>query len=180
MGRSLCGLEWRQKPAAVVSRALEPTTHPALSSASSSSFLPPSLPQGKEVEYSLRLLPLGGFVAFPDDDPESPYEREHSCRRRRRCRCWAALCSAAVICSVAGCSVSAQGASQSQRVRLPSPLPSNTTSSRRPQPAAQPGHRRPDGGHQRGRHRKHDPGLCHLRGAGGCWVESGRGEQRPH
>lgn len=30
--------------------------------------------QGKEVEYSLRLLPLGGFVAFPDDDPESPYE----------------------------------------------------------------------------------------------------------
>jgi hypothetical protein len=29
--------------------------------------------QGKEVEYSLRLLPLGGFVAFPDDDPESPY-----------------------------------------------------------------------------------------------------------
>lgn len=38
--------------------------------------------QGKEVEYSLRLLPLGGFVAFPDDDPESPYEREH----RRCCR----------------------------------------------------------------------------------------------
>lgn len=29
--------------------------------------------QGKEVEYSLRLLPLGGFVAFPDDDPESQY-----------------------------------------------------------------------------------------------------------
>ena len=33
------------------------------------------LPQGKEVEYSLRLLPLGGFVAFPDDDPESPFPR---------------------------------------------------------------------------------------------------------
>lgn len=31
--------------------------------------------QGKEVEYSLRALPLGGFVAFPDDDPESPYAR---------------------------------------------------------------------------------------------------------
>lgn len=29
--------------------------------------------QGKEVEYSLRALPLGGFVAFPDDDPESTY-----------------------------------------------------------------------------------------------------------
>ncbi len=27
--------------------------------------------QGKEVEYSLRALPLGGFVAFPDDDPQS-------------------------------------------------------------------------------------------------------------
>lgn len=30
--------------------------------------------QGKEVEYSLRALPIGGFVAFPDDDPDSPYE----------------------------------------------------------------------------------------------------------
>lgn len=29
--------------------------------------------QGKEVEFSLRAFPLGGFVAFPDDDPESPY-----------------------------------------------------------------------------------------------------------
>jgi membrane-associated protease RseP (regulator of RpoE activity) len=27
----------------------------------------------KEVEYSLRAFPLGGFVAFPDDDPESPF-----------------------------------------------------------------------------------------------------------
>ncbi|CAK0786395.1 hypothetical protein CVIRNUC_009608 [Coccomyxa viridis] len=27
--------------------------------------------QGKEVEYSLRAIPLGGYVAFPDDDPES-------------------------------------------------------------------------------------------------------------
>lgn len=30
--------------------------------------------QGAEVEYSLRAFPLGGFVAFPDDDPDSPYE----------------------------------------------------------------------------------------------------------
>ena len=27
--------------------------------------------QGKQTEYSLRALPLGGFVGFPDDDPES-------------------------------------------------------------------------------------------------------------
>lgn len=26
---------------------------------------------GKETEYSLRLFPLGGYVAFPDDDPDS-------------------------------------------------------------------------------------------------------------
>lgn len=29
--------------------------------------------QGKKVEYSLRAIPLGGFVGFPDDDPESEY-----------------------------------------------------------------------------------------------------------
>lgn len=29
--------------------------------------------QGKKVEYSLRAIPLGGFVGFPDDDPESDY-----------------------------------------------------------------------------------------------------------
>jgi membrane-associated protease RseP (regulator of RpoE activity) len=27
--------------------------------------------QGKETEYALRALPLGGFVGFPDDDPDS-------------------------------------------------------------------------------------------------------------
>ncbi len=27
--------------------------------------------QGKQTEYSLRALPLGGFVGFPDDDPDS-------------------------------------------------------------------------------------------------------------
>jgi membrane-associated protease RseP (regulator of RpoE activity) len=25
------------------------------------------------VEYSLRAIPLGGYVAFPDDDPKSSY-----------------------------------------------------------------------------------------------------------
>ncbi|WP_245916031.1 RIP metalloprotease RseP [Merismopedia glauca] len=29
--------------------------------------------KGKETEYALRALPLGGFVGFPDDDPESSY-----------------------------------------------------------------------------------------------------------
>lgn len=29
--------------------------------------------QPAEVEYSLRAFPLGGFVSFPDDDPESPF-----------------------------------------------------------------------------------------------------------
>lgn len=32
--------------------------------------------KGKEVEYSLRAIPLGGFVAFPDEDEDSPYERD--------------------------------------------------------------------------------------------------------
>ncbi|MER3477750.1 MAG: RIP metalloprotease RseP, partial [Leptolyngbya sp. ERB_1_2] len=27
--------------------------------------------QGEQTEYALRALPLGGFVGFPDDDPES-------------------------------------------------------------------------------------------------------------
>lgn len=27
--------------------------------------------QGKETEYALRAIPLGGYVAFPDDDPDS-------------------------------------------------------------------------------------------------------------
>lgn len=32
--------------------------------------------KGKEVEYSLRAIPLGGYVAFPDDDPESKFDPE--------------------------------------------------------------------------------------------------------
>eukprot|EP00890_Picochlorum_soloecismus_P002105 jgi/Picsp_1/2896/NSC_01121-R1_protein len=31
---------------------------------------------GREVEYSLRAIPLGGFVAFPDEDEDSPYEKD--------------------------------------------------------------------------------------------------------
>ncbi len=30
--------------------------------------------QGGDVEYSLNLIPLGGYVAFPDDDPNSTYD----------------------------------------------------------------------------------------------------------
>ena len=29
-----------------------------------------AFPQGKDVEYAIRAIPLGGFVAFPDDDPK--------------------------------------------------------------------------------------------------------------
>ena len=29
-----------------------------------------------EVEYSLRALPLGGFVAFPDNDPDCPFPKD--------------------------------------------------------------------------------------------------------
>ena len=29
--------------------------------------------QGKETEYAIRALPLGGYVGFPDDDERSPY-----------------------------------------------------------------------------------------------------------
>ncbi len=29
-----------------------------------------------EVEYSLSAVPLGGFVAFPDDDPDSPWPKD--------------------------------------------------------------------------------------------------------
>jgi len=32
--------------------------------------------QGPEVEYSFGLVPLGGFVAFPDDDPECPWPKD--------------------------------------------------------------------------------------------------------
>ncbi len=32
--------------------------------------------RGPEVEYSFSLIPLGGFVAFPDDDPECPWPKD--------------------------------------------------------------------------------------------------------
>ncbi|MCJ8282688.1 MAG: site-2 protease family protein, partial [Rivularia sp. ALOHA_DT_140] len=30
--------------------------------------------QGSETEYAVRAFPLGGFVGFPDDDPDSTIE----------------------------------------------------------------------------------------------------------
>ena len=35
-----------------------------------------SFAQGPQVEYSLRAIPLGGYVGFPDDDPESPFPKD--------------------------------------------------------------------------------------------------------
>lgn len=32
--------------------------------------------QGPEVEYALRALPLGGYVGFPDDDPDSGISKD--------------------------------------------------------------------------------------------------------
>ena len=32
--------------------------------------------QGKDVTYSLRALPLGGYVGFPDDDPKSKIPKD--------------------------------------------------------------------------------------------------------
>ena len=32
--------------------------------------------RGPEVEYSLKAVPLGGFVAFPDDDEDCPYPED--------------------------------------------------------------------------------------------------------
>lgn len=59
------------------SSALRPLAHAKELDAHTLNATPPHpLLQGKEVEYSLRALPLGGFVAFPDDDPESTYPRE--------------------------------------------------------------------------------------------------------
>ncbi|KAI3430446.1 hypothetical protein D9Q98_005041 [Chlorella vulgaris] len=57
--------------------------------------------QGKEVEYSLRALPLGGFVAFPDDDPESTYPPDDpNLLRNRSVGDRAAVISAGVIANM--------------------------------------------------------------------------------
>jgi hypothetical protein len=32
--------------------------------------------KGKEVDYKLKALPLGGYVAFPDDDPSSSFQKD--------------------------------------------------------------------------------------------------------
>ena len=58
--------------------------------------------QGPEVEYSLRAIPLGGFVAFPDDDPDCPYpEDDPDLLRNRPARDRALVVSAGVAANVA-------------------------------------------------------------------------------
>jgi len=57
--------------------------------------------KGPQVEYSLRLLPLGGFVAFPDDDPDCPYEKDDpNLLRNRPIKDRALVISAGVIANI--------------------------------------------------------------------------------
>ncbi len=49
------------------------------------------VPQGPQVEYSLRAIPLGGYVGFPDDDPESPYPPDDPDLLRNKVRLFAGL-----------------------------------------------------------------------------------------
>lgn len=72
--------------------------------------------QGKEVEYSLRAIPLGGYVAFPDDDPNSGFQSDDpDLLKNRGIPARALVISAGVIatsysltrCSSAKCSQSA-------------------------------------------------------------------------
>ena len=57
--------------------------------------------QGRVVEYSLRALPLGGFVAFPDDDPKCPYpEDDPDLLKNRPIRDRAIVISAGVLANV--------------------------------------------------------------------------------
>ena len=58
--------------------------------------------QGPEVEYSLRAIPLGGFVAFPDDDPDCPFpEDDPDLLRNRPMKDRAIVVSAGVLANVA-------------------------------------------------------------------------------
>ena len=58
--------------------------------------------KGPEVEYSLRLIPLGGFVAFPDDDLDCPYpEDDPDLLRNRPAADRALVVSAGVAANVA-------------------------------------------------------------------------------
>ena len=53
------------------------------------------------VEYALRLFPLGGYVGFPDDDPNCPYpEDDPNLLRNRPPADRAIVASAGVIANV--------------------------------------------------------------------------------
>ncbi len=54
------------------------------------------------MEYSLRAIPLGGFVAFPDDDPDCPFpEDDPDLLRNRPMKDRAIVVSAGVLANVA-------------------------------------------------------------------------------
>ena len=57
--------------------------------------------RGPEVEYSLKAIPLGGFVAFPDDDENCPYpEDDPDLLRNRPTKDRALVVSAGIIANV--------------------------------------------------------------------------------
>jgi len=57
--------------------------------------------RGPEVEYSLKAIPLGGFVAFPDDDEDCPYpEDDPDLLRNRPVRDRAIVVSAGIIANI--------------------------------------------------------------------------------
>ena len=57
--------------------------------------------RGPEVEYSLKAIPLGGFVAFPDDDEDCPYpEDDPDLLRNRPVKDRAIVVSAGIIANI--------------------------------------------------------------------------------
>ncbi len=53
------------------------------------------------MEYSLRAIPLGGYVAFPDDDPSSPWPADDpDLLRNRGIASRAAVISAGVVANI--------------------------------------------------------------------------------
>lgn len=57
--------------------------------------------RGPEVEYSLKAIPLGGFVAFPDDDEDCPYpEDDPDLLRNRPVKDRAIVVSAGIVANI--------------------------------------------------------------------------------
>jgi membrane-associated protease RseP (regulator of RpoE activity) len=61
----------------------------------------PHTKQGKEVEYAVRAFPLGGYVAFPDDEEDSKFAKDDpNLLRNRPPKDRAIVISAGVIANV--------------------------------------------------------------------------------